>query len=151
MLNTDKNHVHTYDAQGKMTCCSLEEKIYTKANAKELLHQGHNHEDDLDEEDDDDHDHNHGSEGMSAWKQYLPAIISFTMLIIGILLDNYIKQDFFKGYIRLAWYLIAYLPVGLPVMKEAFEAILKKEFFTEFTLMVMATNASFITGKPTGK
>ena len=146
MINTDKNHVHTYDAQGEMTCCSLEEKIYTKANAKELLHQGHNHEDDHDEEDDD-HDHNHGREGMSAWKQYLPAIISFTMLIIGILLDNYIKQDFFKGYIRLAWYLIAYLPVGLPVMKEAFEAILKKEFFTEFTLMVMATVGAFAIGE----
>ena len=94
MLNTDKNHVHTYDAQGKMTCCSLEEKIYANANAKELLHQGHNHEDDHDEEQG--HDHNHGSEGTSAWQQYLPAIISFTMLIIGILLDNYIKQDYRK-------------------------------------------------------
>ena len=49
MLNTDKNHVHTYDAQGKMTCCSLEEKIYTKANAKELLHQGHDHDEEDDE------------------------------------------------------------------------------------------------------
>ncbi len=37
MINTDKNHKHTYDAQGKMTCCTQEEKIYTKAGAKELV------------------------------------------------------------------------------------------------------------------
>ena len=49
MINTDKNHKHTYDAQGKMTCCTQEEKIYTKAGAKELVkghhkNDGHNHD-----------------------------------------------------------------------------------------------------------
>ncbi len=51
MINKDPNHKHTYDAQGKMTCCTLEEKIYTKAGAKELLKDGHTH--------DDGHDHGH--------------------------------------------------------------------------------------------
>lgn len=27
MINTDPKHKHIYDAQGKMTCCSQEEKI----------------------------------------------------------------------------------------------------------------------------
>ena len=33
MINTDPNHVHTYDAQGRMTCCTLEENVYSKAGA----------------------------------------------------------------------------------------------------------------------
>jgi Zn2+/Cd2+-exporting ATPase len=128
-------HVHEYDAQGKQLCCTLEEKIYTKANAQNLLKEEHH--------DDDGHDHDHTSgEGEGVW-QHLPAIISFTMLLIGILLDNYIKQGFFTGYVRMAWYGVAYLPVGFPVMKEAFEAIKKGEFFTEFTLMVLATIGAF--------
>jgi hypothetical protein len=42
MLNTDPNHIHTYNAQGKQLCCSEEEKIYAKADAKQLLHNGQN-------------------------------------------------------------------------------------------------------------
>ncbi|MBS4065809.1 MAG: cadmium-translocating P-type ATPase [Chitinophagaceae bacterium] len=139
MLNTDPNHIHTYNAQGKQLCCSEEEKIYAKADAKQLLHNGQN---------------NGGKEQKplvkiddNKLKQYQPAIISFTMLLIGIALDNYFKPDFFKGYVRLAWYAVAYLPVGLPVIKEGWEAIFKKEFFTEFTLMVLATVGAFAIGE----
>lgn len=69
------------------------------------------------------------------------------MLLIGIALDNYFKPSFFTNYVRLAWYAIAYLPVGLPVIKEGWEASLKKEFFTEFTLMVLATMGAFAIGQ----
>ena len=144
----NEQHVHKYDAQGKQLCCTQEEKIYTKAGAKSLLkeehhdHDGHDH----DNEEDDDHDHS-GGENQSISQQYLPAIISFSMLIVGILLDNYIKQDYFKGYMRLAWYVVAYLPVGFPVMKEAFETLKKGEFFTEFTLMCVATLGAFAIGE----
>ena len=31
MINKDPNHKHTYDAKGKMICCTQEEKIYTQA------------------------------------------------------------------------------------------------------------------------
>jgi Zn2+/Cd2+-exporting ATPase len=139
-MSNNKQHVHTYDAQGKQLCCTQEEKIYTQAGAKELLKEVHS--------DDDGHDHDHDahSEGV-AWKQYLPAIISLSMLLVGIVLDNYIKQDYFEGYMRLAWYVVAYLPVGFPVMKEAFEAVMKSEFFTEFTLMVLATVGAFAIGE----
>lgn len=141
----NEQHVHTYDAQGKQLCCTQEEKIYTKAGAKSLLKEEHS-EGDGHDHDHDDHDHSSG-EGHSVWQQYLPAIISFSMLLIGILLDNYIKQDFFTGYVRLAWYVVAYFPVGFPVMKEAFNAIMKGEFFTEFTLMVLATVGAFAIGE----
>lgn len=135
-------HQHIYDKDGKQLCCTLEEKIYANANAQNLLKEQHS--------DDDGHDHDHDHDAHSedaAWKAYLPAIISFTMLLVGIALDNYIKQDYFRGYMRLAWYAVAYLPVGFPVMKEAFEAILKGEFFTEFTLMVLATVGAFAIGE----
>lgn len=34
MINTAPNHKHTYDEQGRMTCCTLEEKIYTEAGRR---------------------------------------------------------------------------------------------------------------------
>lgn len=163
-INTDPNHVHTYDELGRMTCCSLEEKIYTQANAKELLipqqagakkesksHDDccstHKHTHEHNHENGHSHDHDHSHGGASGWKQYQPAIVSLIMLLVGIALDNYIKNSFFNGYIRLGWYIIAYYPVGFPVMKEAWEAIIRKEFFTEFTLMVLATIGAFVIGE----
>ncbi|HEY1055072.1 MAG TPA: heavy metal translocating P-type ATPase, partial [Emticicia sp.] len=161
-VNTDPNHVHTYDEQGRMTCCSLEEKIYTQANAKELLipakdkkTHNHNHEDGDHDHDHDhgehehghDHNHDHDHDGPVGWTQYLPALFSLAMLLIGIALDNFIENTFFNSYFRLVWYLIAYYPVGFPVMEEAWEAISRKEFFTEFTLMVLATVGAFAIGE----
>lgn len=152
-VNTDPNHVHTYDEQGKMTCCSLEEKIYTQANAKELLmpreniKNGHTHEDGHTHDHDHDHEHSHDHDSPLGWKQYLPAIFSLAMLLIGLALDNYIPNHFFTGYFRLGWYLVAYYPVGFPVMQEAWEAIIRKDFFTEFTLMVLATIGAFAIGE----
>jgi Zn2+/Cd2+-exporting ATPase len=134
-------HQHIYDKDGKQLCCTQEEKIYTNANAQNLIKEQHNDDDGHDH----DHDHSHGEHG--AWRQYLPAIISFIMLMIGIALDNYIKQDFFKGFVKIGWYVLAYLPVGFPVIKEAFFAISKGEFFTEFTLMVLATIGAFAIGE----
>lgn len=137
MVNKDPNHKHTYDAQGNITCCTLEEKIYAKADAAELVNPKHQHTEG------DGHDHKHESSEGSAWKQYLPLSISLIMLLLGIVFDNYVKADFFKSYVRLVWYVIAYLPVGIPVIKEAVQAIRKGEFFTEFFLMSLATIGAF--------
>lgn len=157
MLNTDPNHKHTYDEQGRMTCCHLEDKIYAQADAGELLgvknkkaKDDHNHNDghthDHSHGHDHDHDHDHATGG-GRLRQYLPAAVSLVLLLAGVALDNYIKPGFFNGYVRAAWYIAAYLPVGLPVMKEAIMAISKKEIFTEFTLMVMATVGAFAIGE----
>lgn len=88
--------------------------------------------------------HNHGNG--SAFKTYVPAIISFTMLIIGIGLD-YFDVSFFKDWIRIAWYGIAYLPVGFPVVKEGWISIKKGDVFTEFFLMSIATIGAFVIGE----
>lgn len=89
--------------------------------------------------------HNHGSEPNN-FKAYIPAIISFIMLIVGIALD-YFDVEFFKDWIRIIWYSIAYLPVGFPVLKEGWNSIKKGDVFTEFFLMSIATIGAFIIGE----
>lgn len=93
---------------------------------------------------DDGHNHDHGDS--SSFKTYIPAIISFTMLIIGIGLD-YFDVSFFQDWIRIAWYSLAYLPVGFPVVKEGWNSIKKGDVFTEFFLMSIATIGAFIIGE----
>lgn len=92
---------------------------------------------------DDGHDH---SGQTNNFKAYIPAIISFTMLIVGIALD-YFDVAFFKDWLRIGWYGIAYLPVGFPVVKEGWESIKKGDVFTEFFLMSIATIGAFIIGE----
>ncbi len=82
-----------------------------------------------------------------AWKMYLPVIISFLLFVAGLLLDYLWKPDFFTGNTRLIGYIIAYLPVGIPVLKESCEAFARKDFFTEFSLMSIATIGAFFIGE----
>src|SRR5690606_33877174 len=80
-------------------------------------------------------------------KTYFPAILSGFMVVLGIAMD-YFEWDIFQNEIlRILWYAVAYLPVGIPVFRSAFEAIIKGEFFTEFTLMSVATIGAFILGE----
>ena len=125
-------HQHKYDANGIQTCCTLEEKI----NKKTEHHS-----------DDDGHDHDHSSEDKSTFRMFLPAIISFTLLLVAIGFDNYFTQSWFIGYVRIGWYILAYIPVGYPVVKEAFESINKGEIFSEFLLMSIATIGAFAIGE----
>ncbi|MDL2231831.1 cadmium-translocating P-type ATPase [Porphyromonadaceae bacterium OttesenSCG-928-L07] len=91
--------------------------------------------------------HSHASGDQSAWKRYLPATLSSILLLAGLLFDNIIKSDFFSGYLRLIWYVAAYIPVGFPVIKEAFSASIRKDFFNEFSLMSIATLGAFFIGE----
>ncbi|MCG2430294.1 heavy metal translocating P-type ATPase [Aequorivita xiaoshiensis] len=90
--------------------------------------------------------HNANTENhQSNFKTFLPATISFIMLISGIVMDYY-DTAFFKNWIRLVWYGIAYIPVGFPVMKQGWDNIIKGDFFTEFFLMTIATIGAFAIG-----
>ena len=89
--------------------------------------------------------HNHGSVPNN-FKVYIPAIISFVMLMAGIALD-YFDVPFFKDWLRIVWYGIAYIPVGLPVVKAGWKSITKGDVFTEFFLMSIATIGAFIIGE----
>ena len=109
----------------KVGCCSPEEE------------ESHSHED----------GHDHSNSNQSPLQMFLPAIISFVLLLIAIGFDHYFPQDWFTGYVRIAWYILAYIPVGFPVIKEAFESIRKGDIFSEFFLMVIATVGAFAIGE----
>lgn len=85
--------------------------------------------------------------GEAAWKAYLPVIATGALFLVGILLDFLLKPVFFTGATRLVWYIAAYLPVALPAFKHAGSAMAKKDFFNEFTLMIVATLGAFFIGE----
>lgn len=139
-------HKHKYDAQGKQLCCNQTEKIYDNAGAKDLLKDKHHDGDGHDHanEHSDDDGHNHDVTDKSTFQLFLPSIISLVLLLVGIALDNFIPQPWFTGWVRVALYVAAYAPVGLPVIKDAFGSISKGEVFSEFFLMSIATIGAFI-------
>ena len=125
-----------------MTCCSLEEKIDAKtpppiAKEKDQHHDGDGH----------DHLHDHSHDGGLGWKEYLPSFISLVLLLSGLAAEHLLNLGFFKGWVKVIWYSLAYLPVGLPVITEAWEALRKGEVFTEFFLMSIATIGAFAIGE----
>ncbi|HRG34890.1 MAG TPA: heavy metal translocating P-type ATPase [Chitinophagales bacterium] len=130
-------HQHKYDNQGKQLCCNQVEKIYDNAGAKSLLH--HNH---------DEHGHSHDHDGhTSNIRLFLPTVLSLLLLLCAICFDHLLQASWFVGYIRVAWFFIAYLLVGFSVLKEAFESIVKGDIFSEFLLMGIATIGAFAIGE----
>lgn len=89
------------------------------------------------------HDHAHsGSHGHTL--TFLRPAISFIMLIAGVLMSHFDFAPFVVNrWVEFTWYLIAFLPVGLPVIKEAVEGIEAHDYFNEFTLMVIACIGAF--------
>jgi len=130
MIHQDKEVKNAKNKAKSSCCCSHDEPVHSDNEVHD--HGGHDHE--------------HNASG-SWFKLFLPSIISFILLIIGIGLDNYFPQDWFTGYVRIALYAIAYLPVGLPVLKEAYESIVKGDIFSEFFLMCIATIGAFAIGE----
>lgn len=95
---------------------------------------------------DHDHDHDHGSGDAGAFhisKEWLSAIISFVLLITGIAFDYMSHPAWFDGWIRFVWYLVAYVPVGIPVLLKGVRLALRGQVFTEFLLMSIATIGAF--------
>ncbi|WP_348825522.1 heavy metal translocating P-type ATPase [Flavobacterium aestuarii] len=138
-------HQHKYDANGKQLCCTQEEKINSKTDKQSGCCSTHNEP--KNHSDDDGHDHEHSETNQSVFQMFLPAIISFILLLIAIGFDNYFEQTWFTGWLRIGWYIVAYIPVGFPVIKEAFESIRNGEIFSEFLLMGIATIGAFAIGE----
>ncbi|TXF75036.1 heavy metal translocating P-type ATPase [Chryseobacterium sp.] len=118
-------------------CCSTEDKPIKIHGKSDKDHETNGH----------DHDHSHENDGKSPLKMFLPALFSLILLLTGILLDYVLKPEWFTGWLRLALYISAFLPVGLPVMKEAFSSIRNGDFFSEFLLMTIATVGAFAIGE----
>ncbi len=110
-------------------------------------HAGHSH--DAEDAEDDGHGHQHGGgdKDDSPWKEYAPVAISLLLLLVGILFDQAVRPAFFTGWVRLAWYLAAYIPVGYPVARQGLRLMLRGDVFTEFVLMTLATLGAFFIGE----
>ena len=70
---------------------------------------------------------------VSVFHEYGKVIFSLLLLAGGIIMNALDLAFFREGYVSLIWYIVAYLPVGIPVMKEAWESIREKDYFSEFT------------------
>lgn len=148
-------HQHLYDKDGKQLCCTQEQKInqcagaaiknISKASSCCAADDHDKHADENKHSDDDGHDHS--GESGSTFDMFLYPAISFAALIVALALDNYVPQSWFTGWLRVGWYVAAYLPVGWPVLKEAYESIRNGEIFSEFLLMSIATVGAFAIGE----
>lgn len=84
---------------------------------------------------------------VSVFHEYGKVIFSLLLLAGGIIMNALDLAFFREGSVALIWYIVAYLPVGIPVMKEAWESIREKDYFSEFTLMIIATLGAFYIGE----
>lgn len=125
-------------------CCSIEEKTREISSSPRPAY-----EDKIENnsEDSHDHDHSHDLGEKTSVQLFLPAIISLTLLGVGLLLQYVLKPDWLNEGLRLALYLAAYIPVGFPVIKEAWHSIKHGDFFSEFFLMTIATVGAFAIGE----
>ena len=87
------------------------------------------------------HNHHHESASGSTISQWTLPTISAILLFVGIILEH--TTDLFNTYVSAAYFAVAFLPVGLPVMKEALEGIRDGDIFSEFTLMSIASTGAF--------
>ena len=94
---------------------------------------GHNH-----------NDHEHHHHHASGLRAFMAPAVSALMLIAGLVMSHcHVAPFATNGWIELAWYIAAFIPVGLPVIKEAVEGIADGDFFNEFTLMTIACIGAF--------
>ena len=125
-------------------CCSIEEKPQENAPNTRPSPKDKNENK---TEDGHDNDHSHDSGEKTTVQHFLHAIISLTLLSIGLLLQYVLKPDWLNEGLRLALYLASYIPVGFPVIKEAWHSIKHGDFFSEFFLMTIATIGAFAIGE----
>lgn len=69
------------------------------------------------------------------------------MLVGGLALSAFDAAWFAPEWVRAAWYAAAFLPVGLGVMREAWECAAKGDVFSEFMLMSVASVGAFLIGE----
>ncbi len=128
MINTKSNNKNNSLQNKETNCCSLEEKVNTVAEYR-LKEKGLS-----------------VKITIADLKNFTPAIFSFILLVSAIVIDNFINQNWFNDYTRFIWYAISYLPVGIPVIFNAVKAMFKKDIFSEFFLMSIATVGAFLIG-----
>ncbi len=96
------------------------------------------------------HGHHHGNGVSSALSCYKFEILSFLLMLSG-MLASYAGLFEFLGsravWIEILYYLLALLPVGWPVVKETYETWRRGDVFNEFSLMALACAGAFVIGE----
>lgn len=87
------------------------------------------------------HTHEHSHHHTHGWKSFITPAISMIMLITGALIPECIDR------FRFEWYALAFIPVGLPVIREAIHSIFSGDYFNEFILMSLACFGAFYIGE----
>ena len=78
---------------------------------------------------------------------WLAAILASLLLAGGLVMDYFIRPLWFTDIVRIVWFAIAYIPVGLPVLLKGVKLAFRGEIFTEFLLMSIATIGAFYIGE----
>ena len=135
--------LHKQDDQDEDGCCTPKKKLVPKnthasagccgSDDNEGEHSGH--------------DHDHGDSNGTVINLFLPSIISFVLLAVALSFDHLFPQSWFKDWIRVVWYVVAYLPVGYPVLRDSYQSIKRGDVFSEFFLMGIATVGAFAIGQ----
>ena len=86
------------------------------------------------------HPHSH-SEGHSAWRLFVSEALSTVLMAAALLIE------WNSGAMRLAAYIVAVLPVAVPILRSTLKEWLHGDVFNEFTLMVMASIGAFCIGE----
>ena len=79
--------------------------------------------------------------------EYIFPKIKAVMLITGFIFKIFNISFLEHPIVNFIWYLIAYLFVGIPVIKETYKSIKEKDLFNEFTLMTLASIGAFYIGE----
>lgn len=101
------------------------------------------------------HGHSHncvscecGEKEETGYKAFIAPAISFALLLSGLIInhfhDSLLTSTWWSDPL---WYLIAFIPVGFPVIRQAIIGISKGDYFNELTLMSIACIGAFLIGE----
>lgn len=103
---------------------------------------GHDHEHKHNHNHGHQHVHSHGENHGGKLAVYSREILTGVLLLAGVIASHY-----YSSHLWWIYYVIALLPVGLPILKEMLEAWRSGSIMNEFTLMVAATVGAFVIGE----
>ena len=135
--------LHKQDDQDEEGCCTPKKKSVPKNTHASAGCCGS----DDNEDEHSGHDHDHGDSSGTVINLFLPSIISFVLLAVALSFDHLFPQSWFKDWIRVVWYVVAYLPVGYPVLRDSYQSIKRGDVFSDFFLMGIATVGAFAIGQ----
>lgn len=78
---------------------------------------------------------------------FVAPAISLFLLVVGMTAGHFHSDFFSAEWVAPVWYVIAFLPVGLPVVRECAEALAHGNIFNEFMLMTVACIGAFLIGE----